>query len=423
VPGLPSDAASRVEPLVAAARARGRPVLVVTDGRLDDAERLSELPEGSRVVVVPASAAPDAGVAGLTAPPAAVGGDTVEIRALVRAGAVGAAASTLGLRLGARRLASHAVPALGAYGEHEARERVVVPRADGRFELRAALGAGDAVAANDTAALEIDVSASAAAVLVSTSPDQDARFALAVLRGTRRGAIRGYWQVAHGSWRSDDGLRPVEESVVRRAVAEAVLVVLHGDTAHFGPPLAVTRGALILLAGPDEGEDHYAASAGDSPLRAALAELPWDALPPLRVSAVAVGSGFPALLTRPARRSEERAAVVLREGRRRVVLVPASGFWRWRTRGGRAADAYDALWGSIFDWAGAVRRSDGAAGPSAARIATEWIPRAPSTASGPVGTGAALDLTPRSRDQWWLAVAAVAALCVEWMLRRRIGWR
>ena len=425
VPDAPLDGTSAVGTLVNAARASGRPILIVTDGRLDDAERLSELPEGSALMVVSTGARADAGIATLESPESVLGGDTVEVRTLVRSGGTGSAATHLRLFLGQRSLASAPVPALESYGEHEARMRVVIPAGDGRFDLRAILAAGDALAMNDTAALAVEVSGSAAAVLVSTAPDQDARFALAVLRGTRRGAIRGYYRVAPGQWRSDDALRPVDEAVVRRALAEAALVVLHGDTSYFGPPLARTRGALVLLAGPDGGEEHYATAAGDSPLRAALAELPWDLLPPLRVSATrsGAGGGHAALLTHRARRVEERPAVLLREGPRRVVLVPAADFWRWRTRGGRAADAYDALWGSIFDWVGAVRRAEDGAAFSGARIAREWVPRAPTVASGPVGTGIALDLTPRSRDLWWLAVLAVAALCVEWMLRRRIGWR
>jgi hypothetical protein len=127
-------------------------------------------------------------------------------------------------------------------------------------------------------------------------------------------------------------------------------------------------------------------------------------------------------LARRARRLDERTVVVLQDGARRVVVVPASGLWRWRTRGGRSAQAFDAVWGSIFDWVGAERRS-GAAGMGGARIAAEWVPRAPSVASGAVGDAPVRDLAPRARGAWWLLVLAVAAVCVEWVLRRRIGLR
>ncbi len=421
-PERPEDGATRAGPLVDAARARGRPVVLITDGRLEDPDRLTDLPRGSEVRVVSGLAVPDAGLAAIDAPEAALAGDTVSVRVLVRAGGAGAPARELRLVVGGVRLAAVTLPALPAFGEHEARSSVVVPRVDGRVELVAALSPSDAVPPNDTARRELFVTGAAAAVLVSTSPDQDARFALAVLRGTRRGAIRGYWRVAPGVWRTDDGLRPVDESTIRRAIGAAALVVLHGDTSYFGPPRARAQGALVLMAGPETGDEYYATGAGDSPLRAALSELPWDSLPPLRVSAGSARGALPALLTHRARRTEERAAVLLSDGSRRVVVVPASGFWRWRMRGGRAADAFDALWGSVFDWVGAVRR-DASTERERERIAPEWVPRPPAVASGPVGTAAVLDLTPRAREQWWLFVLAVTALCAEWVLRRRIGWR
>jgi hypothetical protein len=53
---------------------------------------------------------------------------------------------------------------------------------------------------------------------------------------------------------------------------------------------------------------------------------------------------------------------------RRVVTIAAAGFWRWRFRGGRSADAYDALWGSIFDWLAAQRTDARAAVPADAII-------------------------------------------------------
>jgi hypothetical protein len=396
--------------------------VLITDGRLDDPERLGDLPRGSRVLVLDGSLGADAGLAALEAPEAALAGDTVSVRVLIRAGGAGAAATRLTLGLGEARVAALAVPSLEPFAEHEVRASVVVPRVEGRLEVNAVLAPGDAVAPNDTARTEMMVSGAAAAVLVSTAPDQDARFALAVLRGTRRGAIRGYWRVAPGVWRTDDGLRPVEEAAVRRAIATAALVVLHGDTAYFGPPRVRTQGALVMLAGPETGDEFYATAAGDSPLRAALAELPWDSLPPLRVNAAPLTGAFAAIVTHRARRVEARAAVLLHEGPRRVVVVPASGFWRWRMRGGRAADAFDALWGSVFDWVGAVRRGEPET-RAGHRIAAEWVPRAPTLTSGPVGTAAVLDLTPRARGEWWLYVLAVAALCAEWVLRRRIGWR
>ncbi|HVX38144.1 MAG TPA: hypothetical protein VHB25_01130, partial [Gemmatimonadaceae bacterium] len=48
---------------------------------------------------------------------------------------------------------------------------------------------------------------------------------------------------------------------------------------------------------------------------------------------------------------------------RRVVIVAASDLWRWAFRGGVAADAFSAVWGSIFDWLAAQRADRRAAVP------------------------------------------------------------
>lgn len=422
IPELPEDPSSRIGPVVEQARATGRPVVIVTDGKIDDAERLAELPEGSVVLTPPAGGAADLGVAPLDAPAAALIGDTIELRLLIKAGAVVDTASrNLTVSLGGRTLASPTVSALDPFGEREITLRVAIPAVDGDQALVAALSGSDYLAANDTARTTISVVGSASVALISTSPDQDARFALSLLRQTQRGAVRGYWRVAPGQWREGDALRPVTEDAVRRALGAASLVVLHGDTALFGPARQRARGALVLMPTPDASDEYYATGAGDSPLRAALTDLPWDALPPLRVGTPERG-GLNALLARRARRTDERGIVTLREGTPRTVVVTAAGFWRWRTRGGRVSESFDALWGSIFDWVvgpdAVTRRSLAAVG-----TANELVPRAPTVQAGPVGTAAARDLTPRARSAWWLAMLALVAFSVEWTLRRRIGWR
>lgn len=450
LPDGPSDRASRVGPLVEAAMATGRPLVLVTDGRLDDPERVARLPRGSAVIVVEADPLPDAAIAALDAPGGALGGDTVAVRVVVKAGAAGSPAATVELRLDERVVSSDAIPAMQAFEEREVRVSVPVPANDATRRLRATLLAGgavgaagaaaggppvgtDAVVENDTASAELVVSGAAAATFISTSPDQDARFALAVLRGTRRGPVQAFWRVAPGEWRTDGAMRPVTEAAVRAAAVAAPMLVLHGDTAAFGAPRSLARGALVLIAPPAAGEDYYPAGTGDSPLAAVLAGVPWDSLPPLDVAPMAP-RGYPAVIARRARRFDERTVFHLAEsGSQRTVVVPASGLWRWRLRGGRASDAFDAVWGSVFDWAGdergGVARAAGAssgssgAAPSRAAARAEWVPRRATVGSGAVGDGVPMDRAPRALSAWWLAAIAVLALCAEWLLRRKIGLR
>jgi hypothetical protein len=177
----------------------------------------------------------------------------------------------------------------------------------------------------------------------------------------------------------------------------------------------------VLFAPPAPGDDYYPAGTGDSPLAAVLSGVPWDSLPPLDVAPMAP-RGAPAVIARRARRFEERTVFHLEDGARRTVIVPASGLWRWRLRGGRASDAFDAVWGSVFDWVGTEPRS-GAPVAARAKASAEWVPRRPTVASGAVGDGVPMDRAPRALTAWWLAAAAIVALCAEWLLRRKIGLR
>jgi hypothetical protein len=163
----------------------------------------------------------------------------------------------------------------------------------------------------------------------------------------------------------------VTEEAVRNAAREAPLLILHGDTAVFGGPRTVARGALLLVAPPGDGAgEWYATGAPPSPMAAALAGSPWDSLPPLEVAAMPPGTaaGFEVMETRRARRLERRVVAVGWERPRRVVVVAASGFWRWRFRGGASAPVHSAFWGSIIDWLAAERPDARAASPVAGSV-------------------------------------------------------
>ncbi|HEX5581540.1 MAG TPA: hypothetical protein VFX39_08190, partial [Gemmatimonadaceae bacterium] len=82
-PERPADLASAARPAVERALATGRPLVLVTDGELDDAEVLERLPAGSEVRVGEPAAASDLAAVALDAPSAAVGGDTLALRARV----------------------------------------------------------------------------------------------------------------------------------------------------------------------------------------------------------------------------------------------------------------------------------------------------------------------------------------------------
>jgi hypothetical protein len=491
---VPADRVTRVAPLVERALGAGRAVVFVTDGRVDDPGRLADLPSGSRVVTLDGTSRPDAAVVSVDGPAATVAGDTAEFSVVIAAGGAGAHAGKLSLMQGAATLVSAPVDSLSSYAERTVRVRTLVGGPPGPRLFTLVLSTdGDALAANDTLSFALDVARGASAVFVSTAPDEDARYALDVLRGTLAVPTRGYFRVAPGRWVQDGSLVAVTEDDVRRAFAEAPLAVLHGDTAIFGAPRALTRGALALVAPPaQKGDDFYAVGAPPSPLLAALSGLPWDSLPPVDPGVAPRDAEWTAVTARRARRMDERPLVAGSSKPRRVVVVTAAGLWRWKFRGGRSADAFTALWGSIFDWLTAeasdaraahpatswvragepVRWRRGSARDSAATVviravggkrtdtlhlrfagesgmadtpplavgvyetstaggdgllavnaSAEWLPRPPTVHSGAAGSAPAADRAPRARTLWWLYALALVSLCVEWVMRRKVGLR
>lgn len=361
----PGDRASLVGPAVERALAGGRPLVVVTDGDLDDPESLKLLPTGSRVQTIDRAARSDLALSSIELPRAVVSGDTIVVRASLTAGAAGAPAATLSVAVDGAVLASRRIDALAPYAERVDTVRLALRGAEGPAIVQAiATAPGDAERHNDTVSVAVDLSRAASAVFVSTAPDYDSRYALAVLRGAVSIPTRGYVRVAPGMWRVDGSLAPVTEQEVRTAFRDAPLAILHGDTAAFGAPRAVAQGplALIVPSSADDGE-WYASRVPPSPLSAPLSGMPWDSLPPIVTATDMPRGEWTALEAQRGREADRRAVVVGGERPHRVVIVGGSGFWRWRFRGGIAADAFGAFWGSIFDWLSEQRADRRAAVP------------------------------------------------------------
>ncbi|HEY8794493.1 MAG TPA: hypothetical protein VIM15_06050, partial [Gemmatimonadaceae bacterium] len=364
-PAVPRDAATRALPLAERALAVGRPLVLITDGELDDPSTLASLPAGSRVEVIPHAPAVDAAVVALDAPRAVVAGDTMEVRVTVRAGELAVSRATLSLAAGNDIIATMPIDSLAPGLERTLTMRGRIDGAVRSVPLAAVVtAAGDVERRNDTLATAVQVAPAAGAVLASTSPDFDARFLIPVLRGAVSLPTRAYYRVAPGTWRQDGTLAAVSEQTVRAALAEAPLAILHGDTALFGAPRSVTRGSLLLYApSSDTLGEWYPAAAPASPISAVLSGVPWDSLAPLSVSP-GVHGDWTGLLAAPARSTDRRVAIAGSESGRRTVIVGASGLWRWAFRGGVSGDAYATLWGGIFDWLTAERPDPRAALPA-----------------------------------------------------------
>lgn len=365
----PSDAATRVRPVVERTMATGRPAVLITDGEVQDSSALDALASGSRLIVLARPPQRDAAVVTMDAPRAALDGDSLAIRVTLAAGAQGAAVGFLSIQLDGEALGRWPLDAMSPWGERQFDARVIARGVQGAGILRAIVASpGDGEPRNDTLAATIEISRAASAVFVSTSPDQDARFAIAVLRGTLALPTRGYLRIAPGMWRQEGTLAPATEAEVRRAMRDAPIAILHGDTSIFGPPQAASFGPLALLVPPDADEgEWYASATPASPLSGSLAAVPLESLPPVVAGPSAAGEWI-GLEARQGRGAARRAVVVGRDTPRRVVTVTGSGFWRWRFRGGASADAFAALWGGIFDWLAAERADRRAAVPDQSAV-------------------------------------------------------
>jgi len=369
-PKLPDDTRSDIGPVVERALATSRPVVVVTDGEGAQRAQLHRLPAGSRVIVVPHAPVHDVAAVNLDVPRAVVGGDTVEARVTIGAGPGGSGPGTARLFLDGRLLAAVPFDSLGAYARRDLSTRIRVSGPEGPAALRAVVSAaGDAEPRNDTLGTGMDISRQPGAVFVSTSPDYDARYALAVLRGALALPTRAFYYLSPGNWRVDGSYAPVTEAEVRSAFRDAPVAVLHGDTAVFGPPREATRAPLALIVPTTgDGNEWYASAAPVSPLAAALSGVVWDSLPPLLVGRVEPKGHWHALEVRRGREAVTRTIIAGDDSPRRVVTVAASDLWRWEFRGGASADAFTALWGGIFDYLASERADRRAAVPDAGLV-------------------------------------------------------
>lgn len=355
-----TDGTSRLAPALAAAAARGGPLVVVTDGAIDDAATLApDLHRRPRVVLLPRRPFFDAYLAAIEAPRRLSARDTLQLRLTYGAAGpppVGGPAprlATLVISSGGRRLVTREVP-LPDSGSLSITLPVPAARLPtGWSALDVAIrAAGDAESRDDLRRLAVNVSPQPAAVVLASPPGWEARFFARTLAGVAGVPVRLFDQTQPGQWRDGATLAPVSGDALRRAVGGARLVALIGDSRLQNA--AARRSGLIAwpLSGGHAG-DWYVDPPPASPLAAALAGITWDSLPPIASlgEAPADSSRVVALSVRLARRGVPRPLLLLHDsaGVRRAT-VAGSGLWRWAFRGGASAEAYRSVVAALADW-------------------------------------------------------------------------
>lgn len=368
----PAAGRSLLAPALVAASASGRPVVVVSDGEIEDAPELpADLLAHAGVRLLPRAAVPDVAITAVSGPAQVVVGDTLVLEADVRATA-GAAADSAGVEVlsGSTRLGGARAALTGGSG----RVRLRLPTAGltaGERLLRVRLtGVHDAVPDDDERLHLLGVSATPGAVLLAAPADWDARFLFRTVREVAALPLKGYVRLGPDQWRSMTDLAPVNEADVRRAAAGADLLLLKGAAAGLAKD-ARARGVLLWPSG-EGGEaviagDWYLTGGGSSPLAGALLGAPTDSFPP----AVQVTPIQPApedwvgLTAQEGRRGAPRPVVTGRaEGRVRRMTVSVDGLWRWAFRGGSSEQAYRSLIGASVSWLlGGADSARGAARP------------------------------------------------------------
>jgi hypothetical protein len=375
----PRDGQSLLAPALAAAAARGGPVIVISDGAIaDSADLPPDLRRRPRVIVLPRAPFFDAYVASVDGPRRVALGDTVRLR--VAYGVAGprppgaSRRAEIVVSAAGRRLTAAAVtlPDSGSL----ATEVVIPPSllATGFQPLEVRLeGVGDVEPRDDARLLVTEVSAQPAAVVLAAPPDWESRFFAKTLAEVSRVPVKLLVQTEPAKWRDGTTLAPLGADAATRAIAGARLVALIGDPARLAPYRR--RGGIVLwpftAARPG---DWYVDPPPATPLAAAFAGVDWDSLPPAQgvVELPADSNATVVLTARLGRRGVSRPVALVRDSAGvRSVTVAGTGLWRWGFRGGAPAEAYRSLVAAIADWL----LSDAAAGKERFGPVSEAVPQ------------------------------------------------
>ena len=367
----PEDGASRLADALRLAQGRPGPIVVVTDGELDDAAALEpSLLAGVRVVSLPRTRQADAALLDVLVPERVARGDSLPLDLTIgTSGSLGARQGRLEIALDGRTVVHRDVDLPPSPGT--ARQRVVLaPQAlsPGTRLLSVRLTAsGDAEPRDDERERWVQVAAQPGVVVLAAPPNWEMRFLTRELSGIAPGSVRGYAEVQAGHWVEMHGLSPAPAAVVAQAAAGARVVVSGGSS-----PGGLKRGqARWRWLGADSslaslGGDWYPGPAVEpSPLAGRLSAVTWDSVPPLvGVVPVAPGDGqWVALSVRLGRRGGERPLVVGGDSAgSRVLTTTGEGLWRWALRGGAAREAYRSILAGGLDWllgTGSVRSGSG----------------------------------------------------------------
>lgn len=376
--GAPDPRTLLAPALARAAEAGAREVVVLSDLRFEDGvaveAALEELPLAVRFESE-GGAVPNAGALELVVPDRPRPGEPGEARVDVHGAGAG---DTLVVQVFEedRPVAEARVPAPGPGFRRTLEVELPPTEAAGlvRYAARVRVEA-DAFPSDDEAVAyaRVGLGEEAAVVVVSLRPDWEPRRLVPALEAVTGLPTSGYLRVGPDRF-APMGLAlergaPVDTAAVRRAAAEATILVVHGlagDADAWARQLvglgrrrivflsdAAGAQALGLRALPTRpGEWYVSPEVPPSPVAGLLAGAIHGALPPLgSMIALADEEGWQTpLVARLGGGGPARPPLLIRADEAgRTGLVLAGGFWRWAMReNGR--EAYRSMWAALAGW-------------------------------------------------------------------------
>lgn len=379
----PQRMESRLAPALAAAAESGaREVRVLTDGRLEDGvavrSALAALPLELDAELF-GDATGHAGIARFNVPDLSRADGTPVVELEVFGEGVGDSMHVEIMEEG-RPVATVAVPTPSPGLRATASVELPTPVAGGRVRYTARLVGAPGGAPGPDAFPEDDEAVAFAnvgfeeggLVIVSLRPDWEPRFLMPVLAEVTGLQASGYLRAGPDRYlpmgRAVDRGGAVDSATVRRAAADATLMVLHGlheevegwvGALASGPGRRIAfptdpGGASALgleVEGPRPGEWYVSPDVPTSPIAGALSGAALDGLPPLGGLLVPTepASASPLQLQLRGAGAPESALLLSTRTGGRTAVALASGFWRWAMReDGR--ETYRRLWSGVAGW-------------------------------------------------------------------------
>ena len=387
---------SLLGPALVAASASDRPIIVVSDGEIEDQREIPpDLLARSTIRVFPRRVQPDLAITRVMGPARVSAGDSIPLEIEVeRVGGASVDSVPVEVLSGTKRLARRTVK-LG--GEGGGQMRIALSSSSlnaGDQLLRVTLPrGGGAEQRTDTRLHLVRVTETPGVVFLAAPADWDSRFLYRTLREVAQLPVRGYVRLEANRWRSMGDLRPVSAEVVRRAARRADLLILKGGVGGYVDGSGA-RGILRWPSGESGetqlGGDWYLSPSDASPLTGAFLAQPVDSFPPsIALTQIQPAAGeWVALYAQLGRRGPQRPAITGRQdGRIRRVTVAVEGLWRWPFRGGSSEQSYRSWVAATTSWLlGSTDPSEGvtrpvqAVVPNGRPVIFEWLGAGPPVA-------------------------------------------